>query len=118
MKRELIGTTTLLAAVFTMSLGLQGCASFSCDNYMTYDDILNSWVGDDLSDFERRTNSRAYSTMDRPRNRIEYTFNTPYYNYDGTTMPCTTWLEVDRASGEIVSWSYEGDCYMHDYCGD
>lgn len=118
MKRNIFAATAMLAAIIAMSSGLQGCAAFSCDNYQTYDDTLDSWVGADLSAYERRTENRAYSTMERPRNQIEYAFNTPYYNYDGTQMACRTWLDVDRSSGKITSWRYEGDCYMHGYCRD
>ena len=118
MKRKLLSLAAMLAAVIGMSFGLQGCASFSCDNYMTYDKILDSWVGDELSSYERRNDVRAYSSMDRPQNRIEYAFNTPYYNYDGTQEACRTFMEVDRGSGEIVNWRYEGACYMHGRCAD
>ena len=118
MKRRILTLVALLASTFALSSGLQGCAAFYCDNYRTYDDTLDTWMGADLSDYERRTDNRAYSTMDRPRNRIEYAFNTPYYNYDGTQEACRTWLEVDRGSGEIVGWRYEGACYMHGRCAD
>ena len=54
--------------------------------------------------------------MDRPRNTIQYEYNTPYVNYDGSRMYCKTWMEVDRDSGKILAWHYEGDCHMHGRC--
>jgi len=106
----------ILASAVALLVGMSGCAALSCDDYMTYSDVLDTWVGADLSQYEYRTDLRAYDVMERPRNRLEYAFNTPYRNYDGTEMYCRTWLEVDRHTGEIVSWRYEGDCYMHGRC--
>ena len=101
-----------------LAIGLQGCAILDCDDYRRYDDILDSWVGNDLEDYERRNNGKARAVMERPRNRLEYEYNTPYTAYDGTQSYCKTWLDVDRDSGKIVNWRYEGDCYMHGYCAD
>ena len=66
MKHLTTAIPVLSAATIVLVSGLSGCAAFSCDNYMTYDDTLNSWIGAELSDYERRTDNRAYSTMDRP----------------------------------------------------
>lgn len=118
MKRKILSIAFLLAVALPLTSGLTGCAVLSCDNYMTYDDVLDSWVGGELSAYEQRTDNRAYKTMERPQNRIEYAFNTPYQNYDGTIEACRTFLEVDRSSGKIESWSHEGSCYMHGYCND
>jgi hypothetical protein len=103
-----------LAAAFLMTA--QGCSMMSCDRYLTYDDQLDSWVGASLDDYERRFERRPSNVMERPQNRLEYTFETPYRQYDGSQLYCRTWLDVDRSSGEIVSWRYEGDCYMHGFC--
>lgn len=107
-----------IVCLAVLILGMQGCASGQCDDYMTYDDILNTWVGVDLDRFERITDRRPLDSMERPGNKLQYTYNTPYYNYDGSQMYCRTWLDVDRNSGEIVSWRHEGDCYMHGRCTD
>lgn len=94
---------------------LQGCA-MSCDDYRTYDDTLNSWVGHNLKDYERQTGHQASSVMERPQGRLEYSYSTPYTGYDGSQMQCRTWLEADRETGKIITWRYDGSCYMHGYC--
>ena len=106
---------TVSAVMFAL---LQGCAAFSCDNYRYYDDILDSWVGDELSSYERRHDLKPLEVMDRPGGKLEYTFDTPYYDYTGTYYPCRTLLEVDGDTGEIVGWRYTGDCHMHGHCAD
>lgn len=106
----------ILVIAMPAFLAMSGCAAFSCDDYMTYNDVLDTWVGADLSNYESRTNRRPLNVMERPQNRLEYAFDTPYRNFDGSEMYCRTWLEVDRGSGEIVNWRYEGDCYMHGFC--
>jgi hypothetical protein len=94
---------------------LQGCA-MSCDNYRTYDDTLDSWIGYNLEDYERRSGNRASNVMERPQGRLEYTYSTPYVSYDGSQTYCRTYLEADRETGKIIAWRYDGDCYMHGYC--
>lgn len=94
---------------------LQSCA-MNCDDYRTYDDTLDSWVGHNLEDYERRTGNRASNVMERPRNRLEYSYSTPYTGYDGSQSYCRTWLEADKNTGKIITWRYEGDCYLHGYC--
>ena len=116
MKHKILQAIRPTVALAIMTFGLQGCSVLSCDNYMTYDDILDTWVGSDLSAYEQRTDNHPYSTMERPRNMMEYAFNTPYVNYDGSQQACRTWLEVDSQTGEIVGWRHEGECYMHGYC--
>lgn len=103
-----------LLVVPAMSL-LQGCA-MNCKNYRTYDDQLNRWVGASLQDYERTMSVRPTSHMERPQGRLEYSYSTPARRYDGTQANCRTWLEADRDTGKIVSWRYEGDCYLHGYC--
>ena len=107
-----------LFAMVTMIISIQGCALTNCDNYATYDDILDSWVGAELNEYERRHRGRPLQVMERPQNQLQYEFNTPYYNYDGSQYYCKTWLDVDRATGEIIGWRYKGDCYMHGRCSD
>lgn len=82
---------------------------------MTYEDILDSWVGEKLSRYERVNNHRPLSAIDRPQNQIEYKFNTNVDSFDKRYY-CNTWLTVNRSTGRIVNWSYNGDCYMHGYC--
>lgn len=94
----------------------QGCSLLECDNYTSYGDILDTWVGSELSEYESRQDSRPDSVMERPGNRLEYSFDTPYYDYSGNYYRCKTHMEVDRNSGLIKSYSYDGDCYMHGRC--
>jgi hypothetical protein len=107
-----------IAVAAALCVLLQGCAAFSCDNYQTYDDVLDSWVGADLSSYERRQDLKPLQVMDRPGGKFEYTFDTPYYDYAGNYNACRTLLEVDGDSAEIVSWSYTGNCYLHGRCVD
>lgn len=110
------GPTAVVVLAALISLTTPGCSMFSCDNYMSYDDLLDSWMGANLSEYERKNDRRPVSTMERPRNVMEYAFDTPYVNYDGSRQSCRTWFDVDRASGEIIGWRYEGDCYLHGRC--
>jgi hypothetical protein len=115
MKRSTSAIRNVVVAAAAVLL-LQACAT-SCDNYMTYDDILNTWVGHDLDAYERQLDVRASNVMERPLRRLEYTYSTPVHRYDGSEAYCRTWLEADRDTGKIVTWRYEGDCYLHGYCG-
>ena len=104
---------SFLAFVLTLS----GCALFKdCLDYMSYDDILDSWVGSNVSEYESRNDKSPLRYIDRPQNRIEYEYDTAYVQYDGTRLPCKTWLTVDRDTGKIVTWRYEGECYMYGRC--
>jgi hypothetical protein len=110
------GKLVAASAVVLFTLAMQGCSALSCDAYQSYDDVLDSWLGAQLNDYESRNDNQPYNSMDRPQNVIQYAYNTPYYNYDGSQVACRTFLDVDRSTGEIVGWRYEGDCYMHGRC--
>ena len=97
-------------------LSLSGCSILSCEDYQSYSDTLDTWVGTDIQRYESQLSKRPIDFMDRPRNRIEYEYDTDYSQYDGTELYCRTYFEVDRGTGEIVNWRYEGDCYMYGYC--
>jgi len=96
----------------------QGCASLSCDDYTSYDDILESWIGADLDSYERQNNDLALSVALHHFTQLEYEYDTPYTSYDGSQIFCKTWLLVDKSSGKIVSWYYEGECDVHGYCSN
>jgi len=115
MSIELSGIRVIAIACLVLPL-FQGCASLGCEEYMTYDDLLDSWVGSPLTQYEQRNDKGPLSVMERPMNRLEYAYDTPYYQYDGSTLYCRTWLEADRDTGEITGWRHDGDCYMHGRC--
>lgn len=104
------------AVLIVASCVFSGCAAFKCDNYMTYDQTLDSWLGSELSAYESRNDIRALNVMERPRDQLEYEYDTPYYNLDGSTTYCRTFLEVDKSSGDIRNWRTAGNCYMHGRC--
>ena len=112
-KKCFVAIGLLFAATVTT-----GCAAFQCENYMTYDETLDSWVGAELSAYEDRNELRALTAMERPRNRMEYEYDTPYYNYDGSVSYCRTYIEADKTTGEILRWRTEGDCFLHGRCQD
>ena len=97
-------------------LSLSGCAILDCEDYRTYSNTLDTWVGSDIERYERQLNRRPVDVMERPRNRLEYEYDTDYTQYDGSRLYCRTYFEVDRDTGQIVTWRYEGDCYMYGYC--
>ena len=116
MKLKLYKAALAPAALTMLAMTIQGCSALSCDDYMTYDAVLDTWVGSSLEDYEYRTGNHPYASMERPQDVIEYAFNTPYVSYDGTQQACKTWLDVDRSTGRIRGWRHEGECYMHGYC--
>ena len=107
-----MGATVLAIAVCSL---LQACA-LNCKNYVTYDAMLDRWVGAELEDYERTTDVKALNVMERPRGRLEYAYSTPAVRYDGSKAQCRTWLEADRKTGKIVQWRYDGECYLHGHC--
>jgi len=111
------GIATRHIAIAITILFAQGCASLSCDDYTSYEDMLESWIGADLDSYERQNNDVALSVALHHVTHLEYEYDTPYTNYDGSLIFCKTWLLVDKSSSKIVSWYYEGDCDAHGYCG-
>lgn len=95
---------------------LSGCSILDCENYRTYSDTLDTWMGADIDRYESQLHQRPIDVMERPRNRLEYEYDTDYVQYDGSELYCRTYFEVDRDSGRIVTWRYEGDCYLYGYC--
>lgn len=69
---------------------------------------MNSWVGADLTKYERKNRLRPFATMPRPRNQMEYSYVTHDQWIQNQHYKCIDRFIVDNATGKIVSWSYEG----------
>lgn len=113
MKKRIASLAIILAggAAFT------GCSTFGCDNYFSYNDILDTWMGSNLIDYERSNGVRPISTLKRPEHRTEYTYQTHSEWIESTHYECITRMVADDNTGEIVSWSYDGN-YCIGYCRD
>ena len=110
MKRQL-AALILFAGAGTLTTG---CAmlDMSCDDYMGYDEIMESWVGDDLMKYERQVGVRPFSTLKRPQNRTEYSYKVKDEWIGDMHNECTNRFTADDETGEIVDWSYSGNaCY-------
>jgi hypothetical protein len=109
MIRPLAGFTGLaIAFSLTSSCGLLA----DCTDYDSHEDILESWIGVNLVEYERAIGLRPTSTAQRPQYRTEYSYRTAYDPQTGDS--CIDRMVVDDASGNIVSWSYQGNmCYGH-----
>lgn len=103
-------------ALIGVFLQASGCSIFrKCKDYATHSDIMNSWVGDDLREFEGHVGVRPVDSMKRPRNRTEYSYVTAEERIGGQRYFCNVHLEVDDATGKIMSWSTRGN-NCHGYC--
>ena len=113
MKKRLASIATAIAAGGLAA----GCSTFGCDDYFSYDEILDTWVGGSLMEYERSNNVRPISTLKRPQNRTEYSYRTHDEWVDGQRYDCVTRMTADDSTGEIVNWAYEGN-YCLGYCRD
>ncbi|MEQ9315073.1 MAG: hypothetical protein RLN72_04420 [Henriciella sp.] len=109
---------TLFAAL-AMGTTVTACSTLGlgCDDYFSYDEIMESWIGGDLIDYERRNNVRPISTLKRPQNRTEYSYRTHDEWIDGYHYECVTRMTADDTTGKITDWGYEGN-YCLGYCRD
>ena len=110
-----------LAVALTLFGGtvITGCSTLGlgCDNYYSYDRIMDSWLGADLMEYERSQNLRPVSTLKRPQNRTEYSYRVRDEWIDGQHYDCVTRMTADDNTGEITHWAYEGNsCYG--FCND
>lgn len=108
----------LAVALVLVLLGIGPGCGLTCKNFVEYDQILESWVGANLTDYERRYNASPISATVRPRHRHEYKYLAKDVRLlDGSRYYCYDYLEVDDDTGKIVSWRYEGNsCTGH--CAD
>lgn len=109
---------TILTVVSLSALPLTGCSLLEeCDNYVSYDEVMDNWLGKDVESFERVFDVRPLETLKRPRGRTEYTYLTVDVRSDYMHSHCTTRMTADDETGVIDHWSYEGN-YCVGYCND
>lgn len=93
-----------------------GCA-MTCKKWVSHDDVLNTWIGAKLTDYEQQNGFSPISAMVRPQHQHEYKYLSHEEYISGQRYYCYDYIDADDDTGKITSWRYEGnDCVG--YCAD